>query len=177
MGVEGAHEAGLLTDGHIPVVAQGLDAQLNGLLRAGGDENIVKIPTDAVLLLHVGRQMAAQRPIALGGAVLQGVDGALGQNPVGNPPDILHREGLRRRVAGREGNHLRIGGVFENFTDGGRVQIFDIVGKTEVHIVTFLYDDFTRGARGRLRIYSYYCSIYRLTFSTKNGKVLKEIPK
>ncbi len=100
-GIQGADKAGFLADHHIPLVAQGLGEQVHHLLRAGGDEDIVKIAAHIVGLFHVGGHRFPQGNISLGLAVLQGVHRALCHDTGGDFRNGLFGEGFRRRIAGR----------------------------------------------------------------------------
>ena len=72
-----------------------------------------------VLLGHVAHQVLAQGGVALCNAVLEGVDGGVLQQLLGNLPHRLVGEGVRGGVARGQGDDAGVGGVFQNLPDGG----------------------------------------------------------
>ena len=69
-GVEGADEARRFAQHHVAGVDERLGQQLQRLLRAGGDQQVVKLPPHPVLLLHVRLEAVPQGGIPFGRAVL-----------------------------------------------------------------------------------------------------------
>ena len=105
-----------------PSLQQGLGQQVHHLLGAAGDEDIIILGAHMVLLPHIGEQVLAQGGIPLCDAVLQGVDGGVLQQLLGNLPHRLIGEGVRGGVARGQGDDAGVGGVFQNLPDGGGLE-------------------------------------------------------
>ena len=118
-GIQRTDEAGGLAQDGVPFVQQGLGQQVHHLLGATGDEDIIILGAHMVLLPHIGEQVLAQGGIPLCDAVLQGVDGGVLQQLLGNLPHRLIGEGVRGGVARGQGDDAGVGGVFQNLPDGG----------------------------------------------------------
>ena len=80
-GIERAHKTGRLAQHHVARVAQHFSHQLDGLLGAAGDQELVERPPDPVFLLQVRFEALPQRAVAFGCAVLERIDGPVPENP------------------------------------------------------------------------------------------------
>ena len=69
--VERADERRRFGNHDVAEVAKGFGRKVHDLLRAGGDNQIIKIPADVVFLFHISGNAFPQRRIAFGHAVLQ----------------------------------------------------------------------------------------------------------
>ena len=136
--VQRTDKAGLFTDDHIPFIAQGFGEQIHYLLCAGSNENIIKIAADIMGLFHISSHRLPQGHIALCLAILECVDGAFSHNPGGDFRDGLFGECFGSRIAGRQGNHLRVSSIFEYFTDSRGLKCLYSFRKHVFHSETVL---------------------------------------
>ena len=132
-GIQGADEARGLADHHIPLVAQGFCGEVHHLLRAGGDEDVVKVAANLVLFFHISGQVLAQREVSLGQSILQHVHRALCHNAGGDFSDLFDGERFRGGVAGREGNHGRVRRILKDFANRRRLEGLHAVGNFVFH--------------------------------------------
>lgn len=133
--LDGAKVARLFDDEILPLVHQHLAQQIQRLLGAAGDEDVVRIDGHAVTAqVAVGDELA-QRGKALGGGILQRGGSLLAQHVLARLLDGLDREQMGVGQAAGEGDDLRIGGNFEDFADKGRLDLLEALGKKRLHRV------------------------------------------
>ncbi len=88
----------------IPGIDKQLADQVECLLRAGSDQDVLHLRLDLVAR-HVVRNQFAQRPVTLGFPVLQGGSRLLGKHLVAGFLKSLDGENIGGRQAAAEGNH------------------------------------------------------------------------
>jgi hypothetical protein len=91
--------------------------QVQCLLRAGGNQNVLGLGFDAVPRCMAGDHFA-QRLVALGRPILQRRAGVLLQYATTGFPKPLDREHVRRRQAAGKGDHLRTLRELQQLADG-----------------------------------------------------------
>ena len=97
------------------------------------DEDLIVISADRVFRFQIAFQMIAKRLIAFGRAVLQNVDRAIFEQTRGDFGDRFHRERFGSGVARRQRHDTGNTRIFQNFTDCGRLQVAQTVGKGIFH--------------------------------------------
>ena len=119
--VERADEGRVLADDDIARIEHNLREQADRLLSAGGDEDIIVVRTDVVLLLHALCSQLAQLRIALGRAILQRNVRLVEEDLRADLRHFLIRKRYRIRRTGGKGNHRRVNQYLEDLTDCGRL--------------------------------------------------------
>ena len=132
-GVERADKGRRLHKHYLALVDERLGAEIHDLLRAGGDQNVVRVAAGVVLALHVVEHVLTQRRVALRDAVLQNGDGILAQHACRDLLDRLGRKRVGRRVACGERNDRRVSRILKDLSDGAGLQIRYSVGKCVFH--------------------------------------------
>ena len=107
--------------------------KIQRLLGAVGDQNIVGIHLHAVLGAVAGGDILAQRPETLGGGILQRAVALVLQHPGGGHFQLFVREKCRIGQAAGKGDHFRIDGDFEYFSNKGRLYLGKALGKKRLH--------------------------------------------
>ncbi len=131
--LDGTKIARLLDDEVLLLVDQYLAQQIQRLLGAAGDEDVVRVDLHAVAAQIAVGNVLAQRSEALGGGILQGGGTLLAQHVLAGLVDGLDREQVRVGQTASEGDDLRIGGNFKDFADKGRLDFFETLGKKRLH--------------------------------------------
>ncbi len=90
--------------------------QIERLLRAGGDQDIISSDVDAIAHRVTGDHLA-QRTIAIGGSILQRLRPIGIQNSDAGFFKLLDRKDFRRGQSSCKGDDVRLLGQFEQFTD------------------------------------------------------------
>ena len=117
-------EGRILADDGVALVAEHLSGQLDALIAARNDNGgIIEAVSVSHRLTDVPNGLlsfgydAAQRLVAVGGAVLQGGGGVVFEYIGGKPCQIGYREGLWGGISGGQRDGVRILGGLQNFTD------------------------------------------------------------
>ena len=105
--------------------------QIQRLLAAGGDDQLLGGHIGGPLAGHEGRELLTQRLVAFGGTVLQCRAGRFGQCLLGGLPDALHIEQRRIRETTRKADDAGLAQQLEQFADGGGFNVANAVGKTD----------------------------------------------
>src|SRR6218665_3032653 len=117
--LDGGQEGGAFDDDFVAGVDQRLAQQVQRLLAAGGDDQVLGADVQGGLAGHEGGQLLAQRLVALGGAVLQGRAGVLLQRLLAGRAYALDVEqGAVRKAAG-QADDAGLAQQFEKLADGG----------------------------------------------------------
>ena len=133
--LDGTQVARLFDDQILPLVHQHLAQQIQRLLGAAGDEDVVRVDLHAVAAQVAVGDVLAQRGEPFGSGVLQRRGALLVQHVLAGLLDGLDREQMRIGQAAGEGDDLRIGGDFEDFTDKRRLDLLEALGKKRLHRV------------------------------------------
>lgn len=126
--LNGGQKGRPLHDHLVAGVDQGLADQVERLLAAGGDDQLVR-RHDSALGRHEGAELLAQRLVAFGGAVLQRRAGLFAQGLVDGLADTVHVEHGGVRKAAGKADDAGLSQQLEEFTDGGGFNIVQAVGK------------------------------------------------
>ena len=107
--VQRTDEGGILAEDHIALVAEYLSCCFDGLLRAGSDNEHISVAEQSVFA-EVLFKAPAQRRVALGNGILEGVYRLLGEYVGGELCDNVRGERLGGGVARRKTDNGRVGG-------------------------------------------------------------------
>ncbi len=117
-GLQCAQVGGSFDEDAVAAINEELADEVEGLLGTGCDENVFRSGDDAIAGKVAGNHFA-QRLIAFGGAVLQGLGPVVGENLVAGFFEALHGEDVWRGQAAAEGDNFRLLRNFQEFTDRG----------------------------------------------------------
>ena len=131
--LDGGQKGRPLHDGLAARIDQALAQQIERLLAAGGDDQLVGGHIFGALGLHELRQLLAQRLVALGGAVLQRGPGLGGQRLVGGLADAVDVEHRAVRKAACKTDDAGLAQQLEQFADGGGFDVLQALGEMERH--------------------------------------------
>lgn len=118
-GIQGPDEGGILTKDGIPFVCKALGRQIDGLLGSGGDDD--SVPGVGEPRLPAVGELLGRLPklgIPFGDRILESRDGLVFKNDPGDVLQLLHRKGVRGRVAPGKGNNGGIRHVLKDLPDG-----------------------------------------------------------
>ncbi len=132
-GLNSAKVTRLFDDEILPLIDQHLAQQIQRLLGAAGDQDVVRIDLHAVAGQIAVGNILAQRGEAFGRRILQGGSPLFAQHILTGLIDRLDRKQVGIGQATGEGDDLRIGGNFEDFTDKGRLDLLEALGKKRLH--------------------------------------------
>ena len=133
-GVQRPHEGGLFHDHSIPRIHHQTSEQIDDLLSAAGDHQPVRLPACAVFAFHPVLEELPQRTIALADSILkQGRRSLLRKQILCHLFHFLQREGLRRRVARRKGDHSGGRCHFQHIAAGRRSHVLKSIQKMKFH--------------------------------------------
>ena len=119
--VQRTDKAGVLAENDIALIAECFAGKLNALLTARHDDRIVKVASNVEFLGQTRFNCVSQRRVSLGDAVLQRRGRLICKNVCGKPTQLLDRERLGRGATAAERDDRRIGEVFKDLTDRGRL--------------------------------------------------------
>ncbi len=105
--LQGTKVRGSFDEDAVSAIDEQFADQVERLLRTGGDEDVVGIGLDAVASDVAGDHLA-QRLIALGRSVLQGLSSVLAENFVARFFEALDRKDIGRGEATTKRNDLRL---------------------------------------------------------------------
>ena len=135
--LDGGQEGGAFHNDLVAGADQGLAQQVQRLLAAGRDDEVVGSHVLAALAGHEACKLFAQRSMAFGGAVLQCGASLFGQCGIDGFANALHIEHGRIGEAARKTDDPRFAQQLEEFTDGRSFNVVQSVSK--LHEITAFY--------------------------------------
>ena len=134
--LNGSEIARLLDDQVVSRVEEGFAKQIESLLRAGGDEDILDRNIEPLLSdIAVGDELA-QAEITFGVGVLQYLVASLLEDIVGRLLQAFDRKELTVGQAASKRNDRIVDGDFKDFPNEGFGDIRDAVGKSVFHVAS-----------------------------------------
>ena len=115
---EGAHVGRRLRHDHVTGIDEDLRDEVEGLLRAGGDDDVVGVRVDGVVAHHLD-DLLAHEDLALAGTVLECLRAVLPHDPGGELGEVVQRERVDVGHPPGEGDDLRPRGDGEQRADLG----------------------------------------------------------
>ncbi len=135
-GLDRSQVAGALDGQAVPPVEEYLPDQVEPLLRAIGDQDLLRVYCQPpVLQIPVG-QVLPERQETLSGAVLQDAVAAFGEHLDGGLPDLLDGEELGIGQSPGKGDHLGVDRNFEDLPDKGFLHLSHPAREKAVHLDT-----------------------------------------
>ncbi|OQB99288.1 MAG: hypothetical protein BWX79_03175 [Alphaproteobacteria bacterium ADurb.Bin100] len=131
--LDGGQEGGALDDDLVTGGNQRLAQQVQRLLAAGGDDEVLGCHGGAALARHEGGELLSQRAVALGGTVLQRAAGLFGECGIDGGSDTVDVEHRAVGEAAGKADDAGLAQQLEEFADGGGFDVVQAVGKLEGH--------------------------------------------
>ena len=129
--LNGGQKGRAFDDHFVAGTDHGLAYQIQGLLAAGGHDQILGADALGALLRHKVRQLLAQRAKAFGGAVLQGCTGVLRQGGIAGFTDAFYvKHGAVRKATGKA-DDAGLAQELEKFTDGRGFNVVQAVSEMQ----------------------------------------------
>ena len=127
--LDGGQEGRAFDDHLVAGGNEGLAQQIQRLLAAGGDDQVLGRHALVALAGHESGELFAQRVVALGRAVLQGAPGFFGQRSIDGFADAVHIEHGAVGKAPGKADDAGPAQQLEEFADGGGFDVVQAVGK------------------------------------------------
>ena len=129
IGAEGRQRGqvgGIFTQHRVPRLQKDLSRQIQPLLRAADHQNVICRAGDPLRPVSPG-QLLPQGGQPQRSTVLQGGGAPGGEHLVSSPPEVFHRECLRRRQPAGEGDDIRPCGQRQHVPQRGCIHVRDSV--------------------------------------------------
>jgi hypothetical protein len=131
--LDSGQKGGAFHDDLVAGADHGFAQQVQGLLAAGGDDQLIWGDVFGTLAGHEGSQLFAQRVIALSGAVLQCSAWLFDQCSVDRLLDAIHVKHGAIGKAARKADDAGLAQQLEEFADGGGFYVIQTIGKLQWH--------------------------------------------